>query len=101
MVVVGTVIVGVGHTNWQAPAVWDPSFCLPMEALWNFCGTVAEPKQQPPPFHGEGYPDALAQGVSTQTDRRGKLPSWARPTQCAVCLCVQMSAWGGSMWLDY
>lgn len=73
--VVGLVIVGVGHTNWQASAVGDPSVCLPMEALWNFCGTVVEPTQQPPrtpnPPHGEGYPDALAQGVSTQTDRRG------------------------------
>lgn len=71
IVVVGLVIVGVGHTNWQAPAVGDPSVCLPMEALWNLCGTVAQPTQQPPHPHGEGYPDALARGVSTQTDRRG------------------------------
>lgn len=73
MMVVGLVIVAVGHTNWQAPAVGGPSVRLPMEALWNFCGTVAEPTQQPlhPPPHGEGCPDALAQGVSTQTDRRG------------------------------
>lgn len=70
-----------------------------MELLW-YCGR-AKTAAPPPPFHGEGYPDALAQGVSTQTDRRGKLPSWARPTQCAACLCVQMSAWGGLMWLDY
>lgn len=52
MMVVGLVIAGVGHTNWQAPVVGDPSVCLPMEALWNFCGTMAEPTQQPllPPW---------------------------------------------------
>lgn len=48
MMVVGLVIVGVPHTNWQAPVVGDPSVCLPMEALWNFCSGVAEPTQQPP-----------------------------------------------------
>lgn len=52
MMVVGLVIAGVGHTNWQAQVVGDPSVRLPMEALWNFCGTVAEPTQQPllPPW---------------------------------------------------
>lgn len=52
MMVVGLVIAGVGHTIWQAPVVGDPSVRLPMEALWNFCGTVAEPTQQPllPPW---------------------------------------------------
>lgn len=90
IVVVCPDIVRVGHTNWQAPEVGDPSVCLPMEVLWNFCDALTEPTQQSLlPLHREGYPDALAQGVSTQTDRRGLLPSWAKPTPC-----VQMSAWG-------
>ena len=53
--VVGPDIVRVGYTNWQAPVVGDPPVCLPMEALWNFCGAVTEPTQQPfLPLHGEG-----------------------------------------------
>lgn len=63
-----------------------------MELLW-YCGEANTTAPISP--HGGGYPDALARGVSTQTDRRGELPSWSWPTQCAVCLREQMSAWGG------
>lgn len=69
-------LVGEGYTYWQAPAVGDPSFCLPVESLRMFCGPIAEPIQQP-----LLCPDALAQRVGRQKDRQGSLPGW-------VCLCA-------------
>jgi len=39
-----------------------------MELLWS-CGIANTAALHP--LHGEGFPDALAKGVSTQTDRRG------------------------------
>ncbi|KAM7412826.1 hypothetical protein PAMA_020284 [Pampus argenteus] len=57
-------VVRSGRTDWQASVVGEPSACLPMKALWNFCVAVTGPTQQPLLlFHGEGYPDALAQGA--------------------------------------
>lgn len=50
MIVVGIIIVGVGHTNWQAPAVGDPSVCLnggTMELLW-YCGRANTTAPSPP-----------------------------------------------------
>lgn len=44
VIVGGLIIVGVAHTNWQACAVEDPLLLLPMEAAWNVCGSVADPR---------------------------------------------------------
>lgn len=33
----------MAHTSWQASAVEEPLLLLPMEAAWNFCGSVADP----------------------------------------------------------
>lgn len=51
MIVVGLIIVGVVHTNWQAPAVGDPS-SLPanggtIELLW-YCGKANTTASSPP-----------------------------------------------------
>lgn len=91
----GLIIVGVARTNWQASAVEDPSARLPMEAAWNFCGTVAEP---PSPSVEQPVLVRWLTGVSTQTVRRGLLPGWSlAPSVCSLSACayVRLGSGGG------
>ncbi|TNN72981.1 hypothetical protein EYF80_016771 [Liparis tanakae] len=83
MVVVGPVVVRVGHTNWQAPAVWDPSACLPMEALWNFWGTRA---QQCPSHSGLNNTRIITQ----REERAMNTSSYYSLETLAVSVCIEL-----------